>query len=198
MKKLFALTMLAAALALTGCGKGGGKKGSSQDKEIKEEEFSQIASENLAKENPYTTASMTTNKKQVVGATTTHNLNGTASYARDGGSWTLTESNIDDQLQQFHPESYINFTMDRYATFVTKFREMVGDFDKLAFTTGKTYKVVIEKGMFTFNGMDYNSVNATIEWDEYGQLLLFDEKDSIDYSGAQITVTDNIQFTYSA
>ena len=199
MKKLFPLLVLSiGAIALAGCGKKGSGNGGKKETPVEESEFAETAEKNLAKENPYHTASMNAKHLQKQDNIIAYNLKGTASYERQEGQWVATEQDVDSQYMQIsNPVSFINFTMDMYATFVSKFRAMVGEFDKLNYTVDQTCKVVMEKSNFTYSSYNYKSISVVIEWDSYGQILNYDEEDHIDYSGYDIAITDQITYSYA-
>ena len=198
MKKIIGIAFLATILVLTGCNRGGKKGSKSSENIVTESEFQDLASEYLEKENPYTTASMEAHHYQRQ-AGHVMSLQGVATYSRTDGEWVATSENIDSQYKQIsNPTAFISFTMDKYNNFVNALTTMVGTVDTLKFTIGDVSKVIIEKNTpFTFQGLNYTEVKADIEWDEYGQLLKYAEKDTIDYNGSTVTIEDEVAFTYN-
>ena len=205
MKPVKTLIVLAlSSFALTSCSmkdieaffadlfNGGGKSGTT------ESDFYNAAQEAIDKDNPYTYAEMSSYHTQKSGSTTQFSYEASATYAREGGTWEMITEDIDYSYKAaVNPSRYIEITMIYYSSLVSTLQSAFGTPDKLTYSIGATSSIIYVKTNFDYSGYHYSKVECKMQWDQYGQLKLFNEVDNLTASGTNFTVTENIQFTYS-
>lgn len=167
------------------------------DAEITENEFLEIGFNNTFKNNPNNTARMEANLSKTKNSLVQH-WHGSASYYKINKKWNLDEENVDGYYKQnIDPSNYFFFKMDQYNYFYNKLLNTYGEFDEIHFLALDTYRMVMEKKNFTYSLINYDSFSCTIEWDEYSQMLSYNESYVIDENGEKTSIRETVEFIYS-
>ena len=190
--KIKAIMSFAMILALTACSGGGAGKGEKKEKG----DFESVAAQRVrVAESGFTKASMKMKHYQKVGSQKA-NYNYSVTYQLSSSlEWQVVESDISSAQSGY--EGFINFTMDKAEQFLTALKRM-------AENAAPTYYVAETASTLEVSGTADTAnmkgkVSATANWNEYGMLTKWHEKDDFsEYQGYKnVIIEETLTYTYS-
>ena len=179
-------------LALTACSGGDAGKGEKKEKG----DFESVAAQRVrVAESGFTKASMKMKHQQKVGSQKA-NYNYSVTYQLSSSlEWQVVESDISSAQSGY--EGFINFTMDKAEQFLTALKRM-------AENAAPTYYVAETASTLEVSGTAdaanmKGKVSATANWNEYGMLTKWHEKDDFsEYQGYKnVIIEETLTYTYS-
>ena len=190
--KIKAIMSFAMILALTACSGGGAGKGEKKEKA----DFDNVAAQRVkVAESGYKKATMKMKHYQKVGSQKA-NYNYSVTYQLSSSlEWQVVESDISSAQSGY--EGFINFTMDKAEQFLTALKA-------LAENAAPTYYVAETASTLEVSGTADTAnmkgkVSATANWNEYGMLTKWHEKDDFtEYQGYKnVIIEETLTYTYT-